>query len=58
LRDEAKRLGETDLVVKIFGSVVGVIAVTVLCFVGWSVFKRRYRRWLLGVKPEVASSES
>ncbi len=58
LRDEAKRLGEADFVVKIYGSVVAVIVVVVLCSVVWLVFKRRYRKRVLRLRPEVISSES
>ena len=58
LRDEAKRLGEADFVVKMVGSVVGVIVVVVLGFVVWRVFRRRYRRQVLGLRPEVVSGES
>jgi len=58
LRDEAKRLGDADFVVKMFGSVVGVIVVLVSCSVAWLVFRRRYRRRVLGLRPEVVSGES
>jgi hypothetical protein len=58
LRDEAKRLGETDFVVKTFGSVGGVIAVVFLGFVVWRVFRQRYCSRVLRLKPEVVSGES
>jgi len=58
LRDEAKRLGEADFVVNMIGSVVGVIVVLVSCSVAWLVFRRRYRRQFLGLRPEVVSGES
>jgi len=40
------------------GSVVGVVAVGFGSFWGWRVFKRRYVRWVLRMKPEVAKDES
>ncbi len=58
LRAEAKRLGDAEFVAKVFGSVVGVIAVVVSCSVVWRVFKRRYRRQVLGLRPEVVLGES
>lgn len=58
LRDEAKRLGDAEFVVTIFGSVVGMIVVVVSGYVVWRVFKRRYRRQVLGLRPEVVSGES
>jgi len=58
LRDEAKRLEEADFVVKMFGSVGGVIVVVVVGFVVWRVFRRRYCRRVLGLRPEVVSGES
>jgi len=58
LRDEAKRLGDADFVVNMIGSVVGVISVFVFCSVAWLVFRRRYRRRVLGLRPEVVSGES
>jgi len=58
LRDEAKRLEDANFFVTLFGSVVGVIVVVVLCSAVWRVFKRRYHQRVLGLMPEVASSES
>ena len=58
LRDEAKRLGDVDFVVNMIGSVVGVISVFVFCSVAWFVFRRRYRRRVLGLRSEVVSGES
>jgi len=40
------------------GSTVGVVCVVVGSFWGWRVFKRRYFRRVLGMKPEVATDES
>jgi hypothetical protein len=40
------------------GSVVGVVAVGFGSFWGWRVFKRRYVRRVLKMKPEVAKDES
>jgi len=58
LRDEAERLGEADFVVKMFGSVGGVVVVVVVGFVVWRVFRRRYLGRVLGLRPEVVSGES
>lgn len=58
LRDEAKRLGEADFAVKMVGSSVGVVVVLIVGFVVWHVFRRRYRRRVLGLRPEVVSGES
>jgi len=58
LRDEAERLGEADFVVKMVGSVVGVVVVVFLGFVVWRVFRRRYVGRVLGLRPEVVSGES
>ena len=40
------------------GSLVGVVLVVFGSFWGWRVFKRRYYREVLRVKPEVAQDES
>ena len=58
LRDEAERLAREDVLVKVFGSSVGVGVVLVLGFLVWGVFKRRYHKRLLGFRPEVVSGES
>jgi len=58
LRGEAKRLGDAEFVVTMFGSIVGMIVVVVSGYVVWRVFKRRYRRQVLGLRPEVVSGES
>jgi hypothetical protein len=58
LREEAERLAREDVLVRVFGSSVGVVVVLVLGFFVWGIFKRRYRKRLLGFKPEVVSGES
>jgi len=58
LRNEAHGLWATDLVVRMVGSIVGVVVVVFLGFVVWRVFKRRYHRRVLGLRPEVFSGES
>jgi hypothetical protein len=58
LRDEAERLAREDVLVRVFGSAVSVMVVLVLGFFVWGIFKRRYRKRLLGFKPEVVSGES
>jgi cobalamin biosynthesis Mg chelatase CobN len=44
LKDEAKDSWMSESVMVMLGSVVGVILVVGLCFVGWRVFKRRYHK--------------
>jgi len=58
LRSEAHGLWVADSVVRMTGSMVGVVVVVFLGFVVWRVFKRRYRRRVLGLRPEVVSGES
>ena len=58
LRNEAYGLWANDLVVKMIGSIIGVVVVVFLGFVVWRVFKRRYCRRVLGLRPEVVSGES
>ncbi len=58
LRNEAHGLWATDFVVRMVGSMVGVVVVVFLGFVVWRVFKRRYRRRVLGLRPEVVKVES
>jgi hypothetical protein len=40
------------------GSIAGVVLIVLGSFLGWRVFKRRYYRQVLKMKPEVASNES
>jgi len=42
----------------IIGSIVGVVAILCLSFLGWHIFKLRYYRRILEMKPEVVSDES
>ncbi len=58
LKKEAEVLRVNDHVLRMVGSMVGVVIVVFLGFVGWRVFKRRYRRRFLGLRPEVGSGES
>lgn len=44
--------------IAVIGSLVGVVAVVVGSFWSWRVFKRRYYRRILKMKPEVAEDES
>jgi len=44
LRDEANASGTIEPVVVMLGSVIGVILVVGLSFVGWRVLKRNYRK--------------
>lgn len=54
---DAQGVHTTDLWVKLFVSFVAVIAVVFGSFLGWRVFKDRYYRRVLGMKPEVAKDE-
>jgi len=58
LRDEAKKLDDAKNATTTFGSVVAVIVVIVSCFVVWRIFKRRYNRQVLSLRPEVVSDGS
>jgi hypothetical protein len=58
LREEAHGWWILDVIVKVIWSVVGVVVVVVVGFVAWRVFRRRYRRRVLGLRPEVSNSES
>jgi len=58
LREEAHDWWTYDVIVRVIGSVFGVVVVVVAGFVGWRVFKRRYHGKVLGMRPEVASGES
>jgi hypothetical protein len=57
LESEADALRVTDSVVRMIGSMVGVVVVVFLGFVFWRVFKRRYSERVLEMKPEVAKDE-
>ncbi len=58
LKDEAVRLGDADFVMRLVGSVVGVVIVVILGFVVWRAFRRRYNKQVSRLKPEVVSDES
>jgi hypothetical protein len=58
LRDEAGRLEREDVLVRVFGSAVGVIIVVVSGFALWTIFKRRYNQRILGLKLEANDGES
>ena len=58
LRDEAARLERADLLVRVFGSAVGVVIVVVIGFALWELFKRRFNEKVLQSRPEVNDSES
>ena len=53
LKNEKHGLLVASLFVRIVGSYVGVMVVVLLGYVIWLVFKRRYQRRVLGLKPEV-----
>jgi len=58
LKNEAHGLWVTDLVVRMTGSIIGVVIIVFLSFMVWRAFKRRYHKRILGMKPEVVSGES
>jgi hypothetical protein len=58
LREEAHGWWVLDVLVRLMWSVFGVVVVVVVGFVVWRVFRRRYRRRVLGLRPEVVSGES
>jgi hypothetical protein len=58
LREEAHGWWILDVLVRLIWSVFGVVVVVVVGFVAWRVFRRRYRRRVLGLRPEVSNSES
>jgi hypothetical protein len=58
LKNEGHGFWVTDSVVRMTGSIVGVVFVVFVGFVVWRVFKRRYNRRVLGLRPEVAKVES
>ena len=58
LKSEAHGLWVLDFLVRVIWSVGGVVVVVVLGFVVWRVFRRRYCRRVLRLRPEVVSGES
>jgi hypothetical protein len=58
LEGEAHALWASDVVVRLVVSMVGVVVVVFLGFVVWRLFKRRYSRRVLGLRPEVVSGGS
>jgi len=58
LKNEAYGSWVTDLVMRMTGSMIGVVIIVFLSFLVWGAFKRRYKERVLGMKPEVVSGES
>ena len=58
LGEEAARSEMEDVLVRVFGSAVGVVIVVVSAVLLWEVFKRRYHERVLRSRPEVVSGES
>lgn len=58
LKNEAHGLRVTDLVVRMTGSIIGVVIIVFLSFLVWRAFRRRYHKRVLEMKPEVISGES
>jgi cytoskeletal protein RodZ len=58
LGEEAIRSEREDVLVRVFGSTVGVVVVVMSGFLLWELFKRRYHEKALNSRPEVVSSET
>jgi len=58
LRDLAVEEASQRFTWTMIGSIVGVVVILCLSFLGWRAFKRRYFRRVLGMRPEVGSDES
>ena len=58
LKNEAYGLRVTDLVVRMTGSIIGVVIIVFLSFLVWGAFRRRYHKRVLEMKAEVISGES
>ena len=58
LREEAHGWWVLDVLVRLTWSIFGVIGITVLGFVVWRVFRRRYEKGILMLKPEFVAYES
>jgi len=58
LRDRAVKEWGARSELTIGGSVVAVLTVAAICWLGWNLFKERHRRQALGMRPEVIESES
>jgi len=55
LRDLAVEDGRQRFLWTMLWSILGVVTILCLSFLGWRVFKRRYYRRVLGMRPEVGS---
>jgi len=58
LKNEVHKLWVNAIWLRMTTSIVGVIFVVFLSFLVWGIFKRRYQKRILGMKPEVVSGES
>ena len=58
LKDEAVEFRNGELLIQIFGSIVGIGVVIVGGIIFWKVFKRYYLDGISKLKPEVSDSES
>lgn len=58
LRDRALREWGERSWMAVGGSVVGVVVVVCGCWLGWSLFKKRYYERVLEMRPEVVEGES
>ncbi len=57
LMDEAVQLQSSNLLIQIFGSIIGMAVVIVGGVIFWRIFKRYYMDGISELKPEVSNSE-
>lgn len=58
MREKAISNGSRRILISVSLSASAVAAVLVSCFFGWVLFKRRFLRKVMGMKPEVQARES
>ena len=57
LKDETVQLQSANLLLQIFGSIIGIVVVIVGGVIFWRIFKRYYIDGISELKPEVSNSE-
>jgi len=58
LLHEVSRAEGTAALLRISGSILGIAVLGIASFFAWRAFGRRYRKRILGMKPEVVQNES
>ena len=58
LREAAQRGAEQTLWTRTVTSIIAAVSVGFLSYLSWRVFKRRYHKRIVGMKPEVVSTAS